>query len=180
MNTTQSPIFALHEPQHFSDYGFDSQFDYFQVLEEARKHKRETCSSRSNIDNLHFKLQKPVTKDDNSKKIKKSRKRWWKHALHFFKRKRTVSPPSSNVVYGDGGGVRAVSGPVYLAESRSGNSTPTYHRLSTSRPSSGPLAGTITPVRKGDLDIPYVSLTEVNVDQSYKISASPMPIYLVT
>ncbi|KAJ0811396.1 hypothetical protein HanPSC8_Chr17g0750251 [Helianthus annuus] len=177
MNTTQSPIFSLHEPQHFSDYGFDSQFDYFQVLEEARKHKRETCSSRSNIDTLHFKLQKPVTKDDNSKKIKKSRKRWWKHALHFFKRKRTASPPSS---YGDGGGVRAVSGPVYLAESRSGNSTPTYHRLSTSRPSSGPLAGTITPVRKDDLDIPYVSLTEVNVDQSYKISASPMPIYLVT
>ncbi|KVH95127.1 uncharacterized protein LOC112528746 [Cynara cardunculus var. scolymus] len=177
--TNKSPIFPIHEPHHFSDYGFDPQIHYFQVLEEARNHKRESSSSwssRSAIDNLHFKLQKPNSKDDTSKKIKKTRKRWWwKNALLFFKRKRTPSddddyPPSYNCVYG-GAGVRALSGPVYLAESRSGSSTP-YHRTSTSRPSSGPLAGTF--------NIPYISLTELNMDPTRKISASPMPIYLVT
>ncbi|KAI3501655.1 hypothetical protein L1887_29588 [Cichorium endivia] len=178
--TNRAPIFPIHQPQHFSDYGFDPQIDYFQVLEEARKHKRETYSSRSAIDNLHFKLQKPISKDDTSKKIKKTRKRWWwKNALHFFKRKRTSSSDSSynnlHCVYGAGGGVRAVSGPVYLADSRSGSSTP-YHRTSTSRTSSGPLAST----RKGDLDIPYISLTELNMEQTHKISGSAMPIYLVT
>ncbi|CAH1419269.1 unnamed protein product [Lactuca virosa] len=183
--TNKSPIFPIHEPQHFSDYGFDPQIDYFQVLEEARKHKRETYSSRSAIDNVHFKLQKPISKDDTSKKIKKTRKRWWwKNALHFFKRKRTSSSDSSynnlHCVYsggggGGGGGVRAVSGPVYLTDSRNGSAT-LYHRTSTSRPSSGPLAST----RKGDIDIPYISLTELNMDQTHKISGSAMPIYLVT
>ncbi|KAI3787191.1 hypothetical protein L1987_41468 [Smallanthus sonchifolius] len=135
-----------------------------QVLEEARNHKRDSSSFRSAIDN---KLQNPVSKDDNSKKIKKSRKRWWKNALHFFKRKHTSSSDNNyatsyNTLH------CALSGPLYLAESRSGYSTP-YHR-------SGPLAGT----RKDDLNVPYISLRELNMDQTHKISASPMPIYLVT
>nr|GEZ68844.1 serine hydroxymethyltransferase [Tanacetum cinerariifolium] len=140
--TNKTPIFPFHEPQHFSDYGFDSQIDYFQVLEEARKHKRDT-TSRSTIENLHFKLQKPISKDETSKKIKKNRKqRWWKNALHFFKRKRTSS--SSDKDYDNNiqcmyGGQQhcTVSGPVYLADSRSGSATP-YHRTSASR---GLLAG---------------------------------------
>ncbi|KAK1438416.1 hypothetical protein QVD17_04225 [Tagetes erecta] len=170
----KSPIFTIHEPQHFNDYGFDPQIDYFQVLEEARKHKRESSSSylsRSAIDTLHFKLQKPISKDENSKKIKKSRKRWWKNALTFFKRKRTSSSSSdnnnnnnNNVQLGAGG--RTFSGPLYLTDSRSGSSTP-YHRSSTS---SGPLKGDL-------LDIPYISL---NMDQTHNISTSHMPIYLVT
>lgn len=28
---SKSPIFRLPEPQHYSDYGFDPQIDYFQV-----------------------------------------------------------------------------------------------------------------------------------------------------
>ncbi|KAI3525014.1 hypothetical protein L1887_03685 [Cichorium endivia] len=96
-------------------------------FEEARKHKRETYSSRSAIDNLHFKVQKPISKDDTSKKIKKTHKRWWwKNALHFFKRKSTSSSDSSynnlHCVYDAGGGVRAVSGSLYLVDSRSGSS----------------------------------------------------------
>ncbi|KAJ0106360.1 hypothetical protein Patl1_18998 [Pistacia atlantica] len=62
--SNKSPIFPMPEPQHFNDYGFDPQIDYFQcsvldsfvenkVLEEARKQKKE--SSRS-IDSLHFEL----------------------------------------------------------------------------------------------------------------------------
>lgn len=30
-NTNNTPIFPISEPQHFSDYGFDPQIDYFQV-----------------------------------------------------------------------------------------------------------------------------------------------------
>ncbi|PWA64967.1 hypothetical protein CTI12_AA340010 [Artemisia annua] len=182
--TNKTPIFPIHEPQHFSDYGFDSQIDYFQVLEEARKHKRDTTSSslasRSTIDNHHFKLQKPISKDETSKKIKKNRKqRWWKNALHFFKRKRTSSSSSSDKDYNNvvqcmyGGQHCTVSGPVYLADSRSGSGSATpYHRTSASRPSSGLLAGTF--------NIPYISLADINMEQARKISSSPVPIYLVT
>ncbi|XP_016481351.2 uncharacterized protein LOC107802380 [Nicotiana tabacum] len=188
--SNKSPIFHFVEPQHFSDYGFDPQIDYFQILEEARKHKiRETA--RSSIDTVHFKLQKPISKDESSKKIKKnsSRKKWWKNALLFFKRS---SNSKNDKISGDGdldvdGEVHrrcatfrgSVSGPVYITESRSGSNTPCR---TTSRPSSGPLAGTLTPSRKGDFEIPYINLREFNMDpQQHRISTtSAMPIYLVT
>ncbi|XVF38752.1 hypothetical protein REPUB_Repub20aG0128800 [Reevesia pubescens] len=172
--SNKSPIFPMPEPQHFSDYGFDPQIDYFQVLEEARKHKKETSRS---IDSLHFKLQKPISKDEQySKKTHihkaKKKKRWWKNALLFFKWKKWT--PHGNhhrdtldldldlepdVHRARARAFRAsISGPVYITESRSGLNTP-YR--STSRPSSGPLAGTLTPTRKGDLEIPYLSLREL-------------------
>ncbi|XP_076931463.1 uncharacterized protein LOC143596621 [Bidens hawaiensis] len=162
MTNKSSPIFTLHEPHHFNDYGFDPQLDYFQVLQEARKHKHESSSFRFAIDNLHFKLQKPFSKDDNSKKIKKTRKRWWKNALHFFKRKRTSS---TDRVY-SGPGARTLSGPLYLTKSRTGSSTSTpYHRTPSSRPLSG------------HVNIPYINLNE---HQTHTSSAPRMPIYLVT
>ncbi|TYH55997.1 hypothetical protein ES332_D09G276400v1 [Gossypium tomentosum] len=165
----KSPIFPIHEPQHFSDYGFDPQIDYFQVLEEAKKHRKETPRS---IDSLHFKLQKPISKDEQfTKKTqhklgykKKKRYWWWKNALFFFKWKKM-------------GWARAfmaasMSGPVYITESRSGSTTP--YRTSVScrrRPSSsGPLT-------------PYLSLRELNMEYQQRVSSSStsaMPIYLVT
>ncbi|KAA8527431.1 hypothetical protein F0562_034854 [Nyssa sinensis] len=173
----KSPIFPMPEPQHFSDYGFDPQIDYFQVLEEARKHKRETSRS---IDALHFKLQKPISKDD-SKKIKKNKKRWWRNALLFFRWKRThnerTNPDRDDGVRRARPIMGSISGPVYITESRSGSSTP-YR--TASRPSSGPLAGTLTPTRKGEVEIPYISLRELNMEQQHRISTSAMPIYLVT
>ena len=30
--SSKSPVFPFPEPQHFSDYGFDPQLDYFQVI----------------------------------------------------------------------------------------------------------------------------------------------------
>ncbi|KAK2989319.1 hypothetical protein RJ640_014778 [Escallonia rubra] len=177
--TNKTPIFPMPEPHHFSDYGFDPQIDYFQVLEEAMKHKRENPRS---IDALHFKLQKPISKDDsNSKKIKKNKKRWWKNALLFFKwnRGNENRPKSGHRDHVDRvhHPVRALSGPVYITESRSGSTTP-YR--TASRPSSGPLAGTLTPSRKGEVEIPYISLRELNMDQQRRISTSATPIYLVT
>ncbi|KAG6593981.1 hypothetical protein SDJN03_13457, partial [Cucurbita argyrosperma subsp. sororia] len=179
--SSKSPVFPFPEPQHYSDYGFDPQLDYFQVLEEARKHRRE--GSRS-IDSIHFKLQKPISKDDSSKTKKK--KRWWKNALLFFKWKwvqhqnDAVFTHHHDVHQARARAFRAsISGPVYVTESRSGSNTPLR---STTRPTSGPLAGTLTPTRKSDIQIPYLSLRELNMEQQqYRNSTSAaMPIYLVT
>jgi len=161
------------------------------VLEEARKHKREAIRS---IDTLHFKLQKPISKDDPRKGSKKKRRWWWKNALFFFKSKwasqrHRASPldyyhhhHQSNIAIGGGGGgggsCRSISGPIYVTESLSGSSTPCR---TTNRPVSGPLAETLTPSRKGDLKVPYFSLKDLNMDQPHGMSiSSPMPIYLVT
>ncbi|MCI11352.1 hypothetical protein A2U01_0032452 [Trifolium medium] len=66
-------------------------------------------------------------------------------------------------------------------ESRSGSTTP-YR--TTSRPSSGPLAGTLTPAAIGAVDIPYLSLRELTMEQQQmqqqRMSTSAMPIYFVT
>ncbi|KAL8142835.1 hypothetical protein V2J09_015867 [Rumex salicifolius] len=164
---TQSPVFSIPEPHHFSDYGFDPQIDYFQVLEEARRHKRESSSSSGyysrSIDTLHFKLQKPISKDDpyhfsKMKKMKNSTKkrRWWKKAIIFIKSR--WSPHSSRPI--NPLGPTSISGPIYLTESFGGSAT-------SSRSS--------TPARKGQIGIPYVSLRELNMDPP-----PPMPIYLVT
>ncbi|XP_068660932.1 uncharacterized protein [Aristolochia californica] len=162
----KSPIFPMPEPQHFSDYGFDPQMDYFQVLEEARKHKRENRS----VDALHFKLQKPISKEE-SKKNKK--RKWWRNALHFWKWKRNEEAPTLAKRRAIESSYRPVSGPIYALEC--GLSTP----CRTSRPSSGPLSGTLNPTTKGDFEIPYLNLRELNLD-SRRISTSAMPIYLVT
>ncbi|XP_040997174.1 uncharacterized protein LOC121243168 [Juglans microcarpa x Juglans regia] len=183
--SNKSPIFPMPEPQHFSDYGFDPQIDYFQVLEEARKHKRE-ATARS-IDFIHFKLQKPISKDESKKSHKTKKKRWWRSALLFFKWK--WIPQHHGLGHGRDGdedvhrprarAFRAsISGPVYITESRSGSTTP--YRSTSGRYSSGPLAGTLTPSRKDDLHIPYLSLRELNMEQQQRISTSSMPIYLVT
>ncbi|XP_057957887.1 uncharacterized protein LOC131150864 [Malania oleifera] len=181
---TKSPIFPMPEPHHFSDYGFDPQIGYFQVLEEARRHKREQVRS---IDALHFKLQKPISKDD-PKKTKK--RRWWRNALLFFKRKwvhanRYLTDTTADVDDGDYGGgdvhmarARAfrgsISGPVYSTESRSGSSTPYRTR-------SRPVSGTVTPTGKEEVEIPYLSLRELTMEQQQqRMSTSSMPIYLVT
>ncbi|KAL0376423.1 UNVERIFIED_CONTAM: hypothetical protein Scaly_0759900 [Sesamum calycinum] len=167
--SNKSPIFPLPQPQHFTDYGFEpAQIDYFQVLEEARKHKRESASR--SIDLLHFKLQKPISKDDSSKKIKKNKKRWWRNALLFFKFPKWA-PPGGSATRDLGGGARhrigSISGPVYITESRSGSSTP------YSRAGSGPLM-------KGEMEIPYISLRELNMEENRRISGTATPIYLVT
>ncbi|MED6108036.1 hypothetical protein PIB30_019813 [Stylosanthes scabra] len=190
--STKSPVFPMPDPQHFTDYGFDPQINYLQVLEEAMKHKRETSSSssRSTIDSIHFKLQKPISKDHDSRTTrlhKPKKKRWWRNALYFFKFRwahhHHQNINSINDVHqARARAIRAsVSGPVYLTESRSGSSSPYYR--TTRRPSSGPLAGTMMPAAKGDVDIPYLSLRELNMEQQQlqqRVSTSAKPIYLVT
>ncbi|ESQ32375.1 hypothetical protein EUTSA_v10004959mg [Eutrema salsugineum] len=190
--SNNSPVFPFPQSQHFSDYGFDPQIDYFQVLEEARKHKKENSS----IDSIQFKLQKPISKDDlirrttlHAKNKKKKRWFWWKNALLFFNwRKWPVSAVGRRGSHyaGDDGDMGfddrdvhiararnfrasagSISGPVYVTESRSGSSTP----YRTIRPSL-----TLTPA------IPYLSLRELTMERQQRIGTSSMsgPIYLVT
>ncbi|CAH2044665.1 unnamed protein product [Thlaspi arvense] len=184
MSMNNSPIFPMPESQHFSDYGFDPQIDYFQVLEEARKHKNEN-SSKSSIDSLQFKLQKPVSKDDLIRTtLRKKKKGWfWRNALLFFNwRKWPISAVgrrgSHYAVDGDIGfddrdvhmararnfraSVGSISGPVYVTESRSGSSTP----YRTIRPSM-----TLTPA------IPYLSLRELNMERQQRIATSSMSAF---
>ncbi|KAM0984897.1 hypothetical protein ACFX2I_012166 [Malus domestica] len=187
--SNKSPIFPMPQPQHFSDYGFDPQVDYFQVLEEARRHKREKTRS---IDSKHFKLQKRISKDDSRKPHhnKTNKKRWWKSALLFFKWNKLTPHHHHHHVSAIRGGdedvhhARAkafrgsICGPVYITESRSGLCTPC---LSTRRPSSRPLAGTMSPASKDEMGIPYLNLRELNMEQQQqRNSISAVPIYLVT
>ncbi|CAF2144171.1 uncharacterized protein LOC103854577 [Brassica rapa] len=173
MSSNTSPI--------FSDYGFDPQIDYFQVLEEARKHKKETSS----IDSIHqFKLQKPISKDDLirtalHKKNKKQHRWFWRNALLFFSWRKWRRRGGEGDIEFDDRDVHvararnfragSMSGPVYVTESLSGSSTP----YRTIRP---PSLTTVTPV------VPYLSLRELSMERQQRISATSMsgPLYLVT
>ncbi|KAF8094642.1 hypothetical protein N665_0358s0024 [Sinapis alba] len=184
--SNKSPVFPISEAQRFNDYGFDPQVNYFQVMEEARKHKRET-STKSSINSLHFKIQKPISKDDPTRSTmhnKRKKRWWWKKALPLFKWSKwkisTVAIDEDRRVRNSRAvtGSMPMSSPVYSTESRTGSNTP--YRTTTSRPSSGPIAGTMTPARKGDVANPYLSLRELNMEQQQRISISSSPIYLVT
>ncbi|KAL9282864.1 hypothetical protein AtEden1_Chr5g0135011 [Arabidopsis thaliana] len=185
-NKSISPIFPMLQSQHFSDYGFDPQIHYFQVLEEAKKHKS------SSIDTFQFKLQKPISKDDlirttlHNKNKNKNKKRWlWcKNALFFFKwRKWPISSAVVGRCSGENDGdnefddrsdvhfararnfrAGSISGPVYVTESWSGSSTP-YRPMTTTSA------------------VQYLSLRELNMERQQRITTSSSmsgPIYLVT
>ncbi|KAK4800509.1 hypothetical protein SAY86_020996 [Trapa natans] len=177
------------EPHHFSDYGFDPQIDFFQVLGEARRHKREVTRP---IDSIHFKLQKPISKDHHRPPHLKKRK-WWRNALLFFRgrwapqithhtaassssssQKPHCSESSSVDSPLAGGGSwpmsrASIPGRLYLTESRSDLGLP-YR--TASQPTSGSLGGSMTPFGKGDLGISYLNLRQT---QRFSTSATAPP-----
>ncbi|XP_072997321.1 uncharacterized protein [Typha latifolia] len=170
--STKSPIFPFPEPHHYSDYGFDPQIDYFQVLEEARRQSKRCESRPPPLDSLHLKLQKPISKD--AAKSKK-RHRWWKtagSALLFWKR----AKPDAHARRGDARGRRCgypcgtVSGPLYVTEA-------SCMAAASCRSNSGPLAA----AEVGVEGLPYLSLRGLNlVDGDGGAGARNVPIYLVT
>ncbi|KAG0481002.1 hypothetical protein HPP92_011569 [Vanilla planifolia] len=161
-----APLFPTTVSLHYSDYGFDPQIAYFQVLEEPRRHGKKNEWSRS-MDALHFKLQKPISKDDRSKS--KKRRQWWKNAFgRLWKRGRggggdvgafDVSSPME-VSYSASPWCRATSGPLYGSEiAREGNSA-----FRASRPSVGPLR--VAEMGEAGL-LPYISLRDLNLAEEY-------------
>ncbi|XP_020589636.1 uncharacterized protein LOC110030973 [Phalaenopsis equestris] len=114
---TKTPIFPVATPQHYSDYGFDPQLHYFQALEESRRHgTKRSEGSRSCAESLHFKLQKPISKEERSKT--KKRRQWWKNAFGiFWKRGRSaVRVPSGPLYVTESAACRTNSGPLRAAE----------------------------------------------------------------
>ncbi|WOH07296.1 hypothetical protein DCAR_0726726 [Daucus carota subsp. sativus] len=168
-NSNMSPIFPMPHPQHYllTDYGFNPQFHYFQVLEEARKQKKERVAA-------------PTAQQFKKKHSSSSRsKRWLKNAFRFIRAKITHWPVhQTNQELHDLGSrvyqVRAaLSGPLYTTESRSKSATP--YRTSRSRSASGLNFTT------KDKTIPYINLRELNMDQHPRRSnTASLPIYLVT
>ncbi|CAN0897690.1 hypothetical protein LINGRAHAP2_LOCUS19263 [Linum grandiflorum] len=139
---SKAPVYPMPQqddlnPPHFSDYGFDPQIDYFQLMEEVRKkhHQREDCT--------RFKLRKPISRDESSscrKTTSFKKKRWWKKAIPFFNLKNWILRRRS------GGGKEE---DVHRARARDFRSS----RASSS--SSGPM------------DLAYVSLRELAMEQQH-------------
>ncbi|KAK8960561.1 hypothetical protein KSP40_PGU008354 [Platanthera guangdongensis] len=182
--SNRAPIFPIPPapPQHYSDYGFDPQIDYFQVLEEARRYGKRKDGQRA-VDSLHFKLQKPISKEDRSKS--KKRRQWWKNAFGIFRRSGrgtsvavSVSSPvkvSASAAPWYCGRNLMQSGPLYVAESLSGASTP----CRSDRAGSGPLRA----AEFAEAGVPYLSLRDLNLLETRPLStgeAPVKPIYLVT
>ncbi|KAM1742325.1 uncharacterized protein LOC126595249 [Malus sylvestris] len=144
------------------------------------------------INSKHFKLQKPILKDDSKKPHhnKTKKKLWWKSAMLFFKWNKLTPHHHYHRVSAICGGDEDVQhqarakafwasifGPVYITKSISWSCTP---YLSTSWPPSGPLAGTMPTASKDKMGIPYLNLRELNMkQQQQRNSTSVMPIYLV-
>lgn len=198
---TESPVLLMLQPHdHFSDYGFDPEIDFFQVstssllpcsfslicdsyisrfvlqvLGEAGRHGRD--ASRS-MDPIHFKLRKPISKDDHHHHLRGclplKKRRWWRSSFLFFRgrwasKSRRAAKREEVGLRSSPGGTRAsfeaaVAAPLYLVESRSESST-------RSRMSRKP--------RNGGLKIPCPR--ELSMEHNRRVSPSAaMPIYLVT
>ncbi|KAF3340612.1 hypothetical protein FCM35_KLT09456 [Carex littledalei] len=171
---SKAPIFPISEPQHFSDYGFDPQISYFQVLEEARKHAKRGNDTKPCLDSVHLKLQKPISKDKHHRRTTAGK--WLRSAgsaLLFWKRNKkenSYSRSYSRHPYSTSyptcySSSYSASGPLYVTDSYS------QAEVVTCRAKSGPLAG------------PYFNLRELNLvsgAQSNSGGAGAMPVYLVT
>ncbi|XP_047337343.1 uncharacterized protein LOC124941122 [Impatiens glandulifera] len=165
---------SMPEPNHFSDYGFDPQIDFFQGLEASRRNRRDNSSnnnnngmSRSVDSSFHFKLQKPISKDELRIRLKKQKQsKWWRNAFLFIRKGWDYSGcrPAAGQDHNTIGGVNnhaliwigsTSPSPVFLTEN---SSTPEEE--------------------EEEEEIPYISLTAE--PQLWRNSTSAMPLYLVT
>ncbi|XAR57058.1 hypothetical protein NMG60_11025070 [Bertholletia excelsa] len=149
------PVFPIPDP------AFDPQITYSQVLEEARKQKRESSRTTDAL---------------QCRRTRKGNRRWWRTVVLFFGSRWSHG---GCVGAGAGGHHRhrsiAVSAPLYLVESRR---APAVAYRTTRRPASGPIAGTFTPAGKGEVEVPYVCLRELNEQAPQR--SRYVPIYCVT
>ncbi|KAJ3696373.1 hypothetical protein LUZ61_000078 [Rhynchospora tenuis] len=194
---SKRPIFPITEtePQHFSDYGFDLQVCYFQVLEEARRPAKKGSHDQNrkpSLDSVHLKLQKPIFKEESRSKRSKHKHhqlrrtsvasaagKWLQSAgstLLFWKRsKKETYHSRSHLRRPDSASYPtcysssySASGPLYMTDSYSRAETVTC------RAKSGLLAAG-----------PYFNLKELNLASgaqsgSAGAGAGAMPVYLVT
>ncbi|KAM0948507.1 hypothetical protein DsansV1_C06g0060131 [Dioscorea sansibarensis] len=87
MSMNKRSVFAMAERQHYSDYGFDPQLGFSQILEEAME--RGNKLGLQSPDTFQFKLQKPMMstgeeeQEDSpgAKRKKKKKLGWWSWGL---------------------------------------------------------------------------------------------------
>ncbi|CAN6347174.1 unnamed protein product [Urochloa humidicola] len=181
---------AVCEPDHFSDYGFDSQLVSFFAQPEA---KRPSWGRRHHghqppppLESARFKLQKPISKKHHHLQKQQRRRRWWSSAasaaLLLFKRPSSSSScssldaaPRTPTPYGS---PISTTVPLYLADDGDAGTAACACWAPAMR--SGHLAaaelGTAADV------VPYVSLRSATSlgGRGAGGAAPAMPIYLIT
>ncbi|KAL5822254.1 hypothetical protein ACOSQ3_020160 [Xanthoceras sorbifolium] len=160
----KSPIHLDYETSDYGVHEFDPQLDFSQFLEEARQHANEMSFQSSSTYTEELGKQKL----GGEKKIKKSWKNslfsWWK--VHK-KSKPSMEPANTSSISNPRKG--HVSGPIY----GSGRGDDMKLRRSTS----GPITNLFNPIRKGEDEMPYMCLDQLNDSHHVK---SYGPVYLVT
>ncbi|KAK0597948.1 hypothetical protein LWI29_030116 [Acer saccharum] len=160
------PSYRDYEASDYGVHEFDPQLDFSQFLEEARQHAKEVNFEASSTYTEEIGKKKQL---EGEKKIKKSWKNsllsWWK--VHK-KSKPSMEPAASTNISKPRKG--HVSGPIY----GSGRGD----EMKLRRPTSGPITNLFNPINKGEDEIPYMCLDQIN-NNSHHIK-SYGPVYLVT
>ncbi|KAK4839514.1 hypothetical protein QYF36_022487 [Acer negundo] len=161
----KSPTYLDYETSDYGVHEFDPQLDFSQFLEEARQHAKEVNFQASSTYTEETGKKKQL---GGEKKIKKSWKNsllsWWK--VHKKSKSSNEPAASSNISKPRKG---HVSGPIY----GSGQGDEMKLRRSTS----GPITNLFNPINRGEDEIPYMCLDQINNSHPVK---SYGPVYLVT
>ncbi|KAK3220641.1 hypothetical protein Dsin_014611 [Dipteronia sinensis] len=151
------------------DYGvheFDPQLDFSQFLEEARQHAKEVNFEASSTYTEEIGKKNQL---GGEKKIKKSWKNsllsWWK----VHKKSKPIMEPAASTSNISKPRKGHVSGPI----SGSGRGD----EMKLQRPTSGPITNLFNPIKRGEDEIPYMCLDQINNSHHVK---SYGPVYLVT
>ncbi|KAH7678679.1 hypothetical protein IHE45_06G012800 [Dioscorea alata] len=129
MSMNRRSVFGMAERQHYSDYGFDPQLGFFQILEEAME--RGNKLGLQSPDALQFKLQKPMTTAEEeqedipgAKKKKKKKLGWWRWGLpsplFFWKKNNGKHNNKNNDNYEKRSPYYCSSSPSYFRSAMSG------------------------------------------------------------
>ncbi|KAK0598146.1 hypothetical protein LWI29_032060 [Acer saccharum] len=160
------PTYMDYEGSDYGVHEFDPQLDFSLFLEEARQHAKEVNFEASSTNTEELRKKKQI---GGEKKIKKSWKNsllsWWK--VHK-KSKSSMEPAAStsNISKLRKG---HVSGPIY--------SSGRGDDIKLRRQTSGPITNLFNPIKRGECEIPYMCLDQINNSHHVK---SYGPVYLVT
>ncbi|KAK1575665.1 hypothetical protein Q3G72_007381 [Acer saccharum] len=160
------PTYMDYEASDYGVHEFDPQLDFSQFMEEARQHAKEVNfqASSTNIEELGKKKQL-----GGEKKIKKSWKNsllsWWK----VHKKSKPSMEPAASTFNISKSRKCHVSGPI--------NGSGRGDDIKLRRQTSGPITNLFNPIKRGEDEIPYMCLDQINNSHHVK---SYGPVYLVT
>ncbi|KAK2651990.1 hypothetical protein Ddye_011846 [Dipteronia dyeriana] len=159
----KSPTYMEYEASDYGVHEIDPQLNFSQFLEEARQHAKE----------VNFEASSTNAEETGKKKQKKIKKSWKNSLLSWWKVHKKSKPimeaaaSTSNISKPRKG---HVSGPIY----GSGRGDDMKLR----RPTSGPIINLFNPIKRGEDEIPYMCLDQLNNNSHHVKSYGP--VYLVT